>query len=74
MTPVFYEALIDSILLLFRDSSLAWIEPYITVCPLPGFRKQGHFFRRSEFFMNSFNLDEVFIPETVAILNNKVCG
>ena len=60
--------------LLFRDPSLAWIDPYITVCPLPGFRKQEYFFRRTEFLVNSFNLDEVFIPETVAKLTNQVCG
>ena len=45
--------------------------PYFTVCPLPGFRKQGYFFRRSEFFNNSFNLDEIFDPETVTSLKNE---
>ena len=46
-------------------------EPYFTVCPLPGFWKHGPFFRRFEFFNNSFNLDDIFDPETVTSLNNE---
>ena len=59
MTSISYRA---------RDSST---DPYFTVCPMPGFRKQGYFFRRSEFFNNSFNLDEVFDAKMVSRLKNE---
>ena len=59
MTSISYRA---------RDSST---DPYFTVCPMPGFRKQGYFFRRSEFFNNSFNLDGVFDAKMVSRLKNE---
>jgi hypothetical protein len=34
--------------------------PYVTVCPLPGFRKQGFFYSKPEFYNNTFNQDEVY--------------
>lgn len=63
----------EMIVNLYSDSSSASIKPFITVCPLPGFRKKGYFFKRSEFYSNSFNLDEVFDPEAVTALKNQVC-
>ena len=46
--------------------------PYLTICPLPGFRKRGFFYSNADFRTQTFDLDEVFGKDTVKQLRNQV--
>ena len=45
--------------------------PCITLCPTPGFKVKGFFYQQNLVDQNSFSLEDMFAPKTVAQLRNS---
>ena len=45
--------------------------PCLTVCPAPGFKVKGFFYQQNLVDQNSFSLEDMFSPKTVAQLRNS---
>ena len=46
--------------------------PYLTICPMPGFRQKGFYYTRESFKNNTFNLEDIFDDKTTKHLKNEV--